>query len=141
MADNIFEQTRDALKDLDTFLSDEKVIAITTALDALLKLVETFVDKDKINDALDSLVGLLGQVKAEIEKLDPSKIDGLDDLSKLAERMKNFITALKGLLPDADLGAADGLAGILDLEPLTKIRDEILGLIESVSNKLKKLKI
>ena len=139
---NVFEQTRDALKDLDGFLSSEKVTAIKNAIGELLKVAELFIDKSKINSVFDTLIKLMTDVRAEIAKLDPTKIPGVGDLSEFAKRLTAFLEALKVLVPEAgSVGDAANLAAVLDLKPLEEIRDEILGFIDSIVAKLGQLKI
>jgi hypothetical protein len=136
MADNLFEDLKKALNDFKSFL-DANVPVIKPAIAALDGIGVP------INDLLDQLVALLGQLKTEIENLDVSAIPGLDQVSQFTSGTKALLEAAKNLLPDASdeidsvLSIADVVTGLPSLD---QIKQEILDLIDAVVADLNQLK-
>jgi len=134
--DNLYEDLKKALEDFKSFL-DTNVPVIKPAIAALQGVGVP------INDLLDQLVELLGQLKTEIQNLDVSAIPGLDEVSAFTGGAKALLEAAKNLLPDASseidsvLSIADVVTGLPSLE---QIKQDILDLLDAVVADLNQLK-
>jgi hypothetical protein len=133
---NLFEQLKEVLQDFKDFL-DENVATIKPAINALAGLIP------QINELLDLLIGLMGSLKTEIEKLDVSAIPGIEEVSSFTTKIRAFLEAAKNLLPDEEetidevLGVADVVSALPSLD---EIKTEILGLITAITTHLTSLK-
>jgi hypothetical protein len=133
---NLFEQLKEVLQDFKDFL-DENVATIKPAINALAGLIP------QINELLDLLIGLMGSLKTEIDKLDVSAIPGIEEVSSFTTKIRAFLEAAKNLLPDEEetidevLGVADVVSALPSLD---EIKTEILGLITAITTHLTSLK-
>jgi ABC-type transporter Mla subunit MlaD len=132
---SLFEDLKEALKDFNDFL-DANIGPISQAVSALKGVIP------QISELLDKLIELMGKLRTEIDELDVA-IPGLTEAAEFTDKMKSFLTSMKTLLPDeADeidsvLEVADVVTG---LPSLSDIKDEILGLIDSIVGHLTTLK-
>jgi len=137
MADtNLFQELKDVLQDFKDFL-DENVATIKPAINALASLIP------QINDLLDLLIGLIGNLKSEIQNLDVSAIPGLEEVSSFTTKIRAFLEAAKNLLPDQSddidqvLSVADVVTGLPSLDD---VKAEILALLDAINAHLTSLK-
>lgn len=133
---SLFEDLKNALKDFKEFL-DENVNTIKPAIAALKSLVP------QITELLDKLVDLMGKLKTEINELNVSAIPGLAEASEFTDKMKNFLNAMKTLLPD-EAGEIDSVLEVANLvtglPSLDEVKAEILSLIDAIIGHLNTLK-
>lgn len=133
---SLFEDLKNALKDFKEFL-DQNVNTIKPAIAALKSLVP------QIAELLDKLVGLMGKLKTEIQNLNVGAIPGLAEASQFTDKMKNFLTATKTLLPD-EASEIDSVLAVADvvtgLPSLDDVKAEILSLIDAIVGHLNTLK-
>jgi hypothetical protein len=96
-----------------------------------------------IDDLLNALGDLLGQLKTEIQNLDVSNIPGLDEVSTFTSGTKALLEAAKNLLPDASseidsvLAIAEVVTGLPSLD---QIKQDILDLIDAIVGHINTLK-
>ena len=138
MADtNLFEEMKTVLTDFKSFL-DTNVPTIKPAVQALASIVP------KIVELIDLLVGLMGKIKAEIDKIKLNGIPGLDKVSEFTGKIKSFLTTAKDILPDDADSAVDSVLSVVNvvgsLPSLDQIKNELFGLIDAITNHLKSLK-
>jgi ABC-type transporter Mla subunit MlaD len=133
---SLFEDLKNALKEFKDFL-DQNVNTIKPAIAALKSLVP------QITELLEKLVELMGKLKTEIQNLNVNAIPGLNEASQFTEMMKNFLNAMKTLLPDE----ADEIDSVLEvanlvtgLPSLDAVKAEILSLIDAITGHLNTLK-
>ena len=133
---SLFEDLKNALQEFKDFL-DQNVNTIKPAVAALKSLVP------QITELLEKLVELMGKLKTEINNLNVNAIPGLNDASQFTEMMKNFLNAMKTLLPDE----ADEIDSVLEvanlvtgLPSLDSVKAEILSLIDAITGHLNTLK-
>lgn len=133
---SLFEDLKNALKDFKDFL-DTNVGTITPAIAALKSLIP------QITELLTKLVELMGKLKTEIQNLDVGNIPGLSEATQFTDKLKNFLTTTKTLLPD-EAGEIDSVLAVADvvtgLPSLTDVKAEILGLIDAIVGHLNTLK-
>lgn len=136
MAVNLFQELKDALQDFKDFLHP-KVALIKDAINALALMVP------QINTLLDQLIGLLGDLKEEIEKLDPSVIPHLEDVTTFTEKIKGTLLAAKNLLPE-QAEAIDDVLGVTEvvtsLPSIDAVKQEIISLLDFLVTDLQSLK-
>jgi hypothetical protein len=137
MAENLFEELKDALQEFKDFL-DDNIATIKPAVDALKSIIP-----DQIDELLTKLIELLGKLKTEIENLDVSAIPGLAEVAEFTGAIGPIVEAAKKLLPsesddfDAVLGAADVITGLPSIDD---VKAEITALIDAVVGHLNTLK-
>jgi hypothetical protein len=137
MADTLFDELKDALKDFKDFL-DANVGTIKPAIDALKSIIP-----DQINDLLTKLGELMTKLKTEIQNLDVSAIPGLGEAAEFTGKIGSFVEAAKKLLPadsddfDAVLDAADVVTGLPSIDD---VKAEIIALIDAIIGHLNTLK-
>lgn len=133
---NLFEELKDVLQEFKDFL-DTNVPTIKPAIQALASLIPQIVE------LLDLLIGLMGDLKTEINNLDVSAIPGLAEASEFTEKVKNFLGAAKNLLTDKTdtidqvLSVAEVVTGLPSLD---QVKTEILALIDAITAHLTSLK-
>jgi len=133
---NLFEQLKEVLQDFKDFL-DQNVPTIRPAIKALAGLIP------QINDLIELLVGLMNDLKQEVQNLDLSGIANLDKVSEFTTKIGSFLDTTKDLLPDkADTieeirGVANVVTGLPSLDDL---KAEIIGLIDAIVAHLNSLK-
>jgi phage tail tape-measure protein len=137
MADTIFDELKNALKDFKDFL-DANVGTIKPAIDALKSIIP-----DQINDLLGKLGELMTKLKTEIQNLDVSAIPGLGEAAEFTGKIGGFVEAAKKLLPgdvdefDAVLAAADVVTGLPSIDD---VKAEIIALIDAIVGHINTLK-
>lgn len=133
---NVYQELQEVLQEIKDFL-DDNVGTITPAVTALDGLGVP------IKDLIDELIGLLGDLKTEIQNLDVSSIPGLSEISEFTGSVGGLLDAVKTLLPD-ESDTIDDIRGVVDqvsgLPSLDEIKADILGLIDDVVGHLNTLK-
>lgn len=134
---NLFQELKDALQEFKDFL-DENVPTIKPAIQALASLIPQIVE------LIDLLVGLLNQVKTEVQNLDVSAIPGLAEVSEFTGKIDSLVEAARALLPD---DAEESINEVLEvasvvssLPSLDELKTEIVTLIEAIVIHLNSLK-
>ncbi len=133
MADtNLFEQLKKVLTELDVFLEGEVVSKIRKAIEAIALVFP------EITRLIDQLVGLLNQLKTEIEKLDISTIPGLDEISEFTDKVTILLDTAQQLVPTDAVGEVRNVAGLVTSLPALgdTLKNEIVSLIDKVIGKL-----
>lgn len=137
MATNLFEELKQVLQEFKDFL-DANVPTIKPAIQALASLVPQIVE------LLDLLIGLLQQIKTEIQNLDVSAIPGLSEVSAFTGQITTLVEAARALLPDAlddDVDQVLEVASVVtSLPSLDQVKGEILTLVDAVVAHLNSLK-
>ncbi len=134
--DNLFEQLKTVLQDFKNFL-DTNVPTIKPAIQALASLIPQIVD------LLDLLIGLMNDLKTEVQNLDVSAIPGLDQVSQFTGQITTFLDTTKDLLPDqaSTIEEIRSVANVVTgLPSLDEIKAEILTLIDAITAHLNSLK-
>jgi ABC-type transporter Mla subunit MlaD len=133
MADaNLYQELKDSLQQLKDFLQ-ANTGTIKPAIQALASIVTL----------IDQLIGLLNQVKTEINNLNVSGIPGLAQVTGFTQNVTTFLNTAKALLPgeaatiDEVLGAANVVGSLPSLD---QVKQEILDLIDAVIADLNQLK-
>lgn len=133
---SLFQDLKDALQEFKDFL-DQNVNTIKPAISALKSLIP------QITELLDKLIDLMGKLKTEIQNLNVSAIPGLDEASAFTDKMKNFLNAMKTLLPDeaSEIDSVLEVANLVTgLPSLDDVKAEILSLIDAITAHLNTLK-
>lgn len=133
---NLFEQLQSVLQDFKDFL-DTNVPTIKPAIQALASLIPQIVD------LLDLLIGLMNDLKTEVQNLDVSGIPGLDEVSQFTGQITTFLDTTQDLLPNqADtIEEIRGVANVVTgLPSLDEVKTEILALIDAITAHLNSLK-
>lgn len=133
---NLFEQLQGVLQDLKSFL-DANATTIRPAIQALASLIPQIVD------LLDLLIGLMNDLKTEVQNLDLSGIDDLDQVSQFTGQITTFLDTTKDLLPEqADtIEEIRSVANVVTgLPSLDELKAEILALIDAISAHLNSFK-
>ncbi len=133
---NLFEQLKDVLQDFKDFL-DQNVPTIRPAIKALAGLIP------QIGDLIDLLVGLMNDLKEEVQNLDLSGINNLDKVSEFTTKIGTFLDTTKDLLPEK-AGTIDEIRSVVNvvtgLPSLDELKAEITGLIDAIVAHLNSLK-
>ncbi len=133
---NLFEQLKDVLQDFKDFL-DQNVPTIRPAIKALAGLIP------QIGDLIDLLVGLMNDLKEEVQNLDLSGISNLDKVSEFTTKIGTFLDTTKDLLPEKT-GTIDEIRSVVNvvtgLPSLDELKAEITGLIDAIVAHLNSLK-
>ncbi len=132
---NLYEELKELLAEFKQFL-DDNVATITPAINALAALVP------QINELIDQLVGLMNDLKTEIQNLDVSGIPGIGEVSEFTGKVTGLLEAARGVLNDDE--AIDRVlqtAGVVtSLPSLDQVKQEILTLIDGIVGHLNSLK-
>ncbi len=133
---NLFEQLKDVLQDFKDFLEDN-ISTIRPAIKALAGLIP------QISDLIDLLVGLMNDLKEEVQNLDLSGINNLDKVSEFTTKIGTFLDTTKDLLPEK-AGTIDEIRSVVNvvtgLPSLDELKAEITGLIDAIVAHLNSLK-
>lgn len=133
---NLFEQLEAALTDFKQFL-DENVPVIKPAINAIAELIP------QVNELLDLLIGLMNDLKTEIQNLDVSAIPGLEEVSEFTGKIGGLLEATAKLLPEAsdEIEEISDVADVVTgLPSLDELKAEIVTLIDAVLAHLNSLK-
>jgi hypothetical protein len=93
---NLIEDLRKEVEDFQTFLEAKKVI-IKPAIKPLDNLT-----KGDVSKLITTLIKLLNDLKKEIDKLDPSLVPGLEDVTTFGQDIKTLLEVSRNLLKDTD---------------------------------------
>ena len=121
----------------DTATTEIYTLSLHDALPILASLVPQIVD------LLDLLIGLMNDLKTEVQNLDVSGIPGLDQVSQFTGQITTFLDTTKDLLPDqaATIEEIRSVANVVTgLPSLDEIKTEILALIDAITAHLNSLK-
>ena len=136
MAVNVYDELKNALTQVKNNL-DEGVAVIKPAVKTLAGAVP------QINDLLAKLVGLLDQLKVEINKLDASAIP-VDKVLPFIDGVKSLLDTSRNILP-ADQGsnidtALEVVTVIKSIPTPEQIKAEVIGLLDAVKNHIASLR-
>src|SRR5712692_8645579 len=92
MAENLYQDLKDALQEFKTFL-DTNVQTIKPAIQALISVIP------QLGDLLTKLIDLMGKLKTEIQNLNVGNIPGLDKVSAFTNAVKVLLQTAENLLP------------------------------------------
>lgn len=137
MADtNLFEELKAVLEDFKAFL-EGNFETIEPAVQAVAALIP------QVNDLIDLLIDLLVKLRTEIENIDLSGIDGVAEFAEFTGKIPALLDAAKKLLPE-EAESIDSIAGVVDvvtgLPAIDDVKDELIGLIGFIVDKLGELK-
>ena len=136
-APNLFQELQTALTDFDNFLTANRD-TIKPAIAPLNQLTG-----GRVTELLDQLIGLMNKLKAEIDKLDPNLVPGLDKVTQFTTSVKTLLTTSKSLLPN-EASSIDDIIGVADivtsLPSIQQLKTELLGLIDKIIGHLNFLK-
>ena len=136
-APNIYEELKKALKDFKDFLT-ANAAKIKPAIKPLDQLTG-----GRVTELLNKLIDLMNKLKAEIAKLDPAAVPGLNEVTTFTGNVKTLLETAKNLLPD-QAGTINDVLAVADvvtgLPSLAQIKQEILDLIQAIINDLQTLK-
>lgn len=137
MADtNVYQDLKDALSKFKDFMTQNLDV-----IKAALKAVAAFIPN--VPQVIDQLIGLLNTLKSEIDKIDPSKLTGVAQISALTDGVGAILTATKALLPDqssAIEGVTTALGVLKSVPSLTQIKTDIISLLTDVTGLLTQVK-
>ncbi|HEV2706887.1 MAG TPA: hypothetical protein VGV59_13240 [Pyrinomonadaceae bacterium] len=135
-AQNLYQELKDALQEFKDFL-DTNVPVIKPAIQALSSMIP------QINELIDKLISLMGDLKNEINNLNVGAIPGLDKVSQFTASVKTLLETSKNLLP----GEADTIDDVLavvnvvtGLPTLDTVKADIIDLINQIVGHLNSLK-
>ncbi len=136
MAENLYQDLKDALQEFKTFL-DTNVQTIKPAIQALISVIP------QLGDLLTKLIDLMGKLKTEIQNLNVGNIPGLDKVSAFTNAVKVLLQTGENLLPK-EKSAIDEVLGVVNvvgsLPTLDQVKQQILDLIDAVVADLNQLK-
>lgn len=136
-ASNLFEDLKRVLTEFKQFL-DQNVGTIRPAVAALRSVVP------QVDELLDRLIALLGQLKTEIQNLNPGAVGpALTQVTQFTTSARTLLETARNLLPN-DAGTIDDILGILNvvgsLPSLDAVKAEIATLIDAVVGHLQTLR-
>lgn len=136
-ASNLFEDLKRVLTEFKQFL-DQNVGTIRPAVAALRSVVP------QVDELLDRLITLLGQLKTEIQNLNPGAIGpALTQVTQFTTSARTLLETAKNLLPN-EAGTIDEILGVLNvvssLPSLDAVKAEIATLIDAVVGHLRTLR-
>ena len=135
---NLIEELKKALNDFKTFLAEKKNV-IKPAIAPLDQLTD-----GKVTKLITTLIKLLNDLKTEIDKLDPSLVPGLEDVTAFSASVKTLVEASRSLLPDETstindvLTVVDVVGGLGTLT--ADVKTEVKGFIDDIIGDLQFLK-
>jgi phage-related protein len=134
---NIYQELKDVLQDFKDFL-DDNVPTIKPAIQALSSLIPQVVE------LLDLLIGLMNDIKTEIQDLDVSAIPGLGEVSSFTDNIRAFLDASSDLIPDEAEGTVEDIRAVINvvggLPSLDEVKQDILDLVDAIVGHLNNLK-
>jgi methyl-accepting chemotaxis protein len=133
---NLYQELKDALQEFKDFL-DTNVPVIKPAIQALSSMIP------QITELLDKLIGLMGDLRNEINNLNVGAIQGLDKVSQFTASVKTLLETSKNLLPN-EAGTIDDVLAVVNvvtgLPTLDAVKADILTLIDQIVGHLNSLK-
>lgn len=136
-APNLFEELKSALQEFKDFL-DANVNTIKPAVAPLDQLTG-----GRVSELITKLIGLMNDLKGEIDKLDPNLVPGLDKVTTFTQSVTTLLQTSKSLLPDQASTIDDilGVAGIVtSLPSIDQLKTELKALIDAIVGHLNSLK-
>lgn len=134
--DNLFEELKSVLADFKQFL-DDNVPTIKPAINQIAALIP------QVNDLVDLLIELMGQLQTAISDLDVSDIPGIQEVSEFTDKLPSLLDSARKLLPD-QTDTIDEIGDVADvvtgLPSLDEVKGEILDLITAIVAHLESLK-
>lgn len=133
--ENLFEELKNSLSEFKQFL-DTNVPVIKPAITALKGLGVP------VDELVNQLVTLLGQLKTEIQNLDVGAIPGLEQVSTFTGSIGGLLDAAETLVPSAGSQIAEvrRVAGLVSSLPtLDQVKTEIISLIDAITAHLNSL--
>lgn len=134
--ENVFEELNNALQEFKTFL-DTNVTKIQPAIQLIAGLIP------EINTMINQVIALLKELETEINKLDPSAIPGLDEVTSMAERTTRTLAAARDIIPSQS-GTIDEVTSIArkvgGLSALGDVKQEILDCLAAIITHFESLK-
>lgn len=136
MAVNVYDELKNALTQVKEIL-DQGIAVIKPAVKTLAGAVP------QINELLTKLVGLLDQLKVEINKLDASAIP-VDKVLPFIDGVKTLLDKSRNILP-ADQGsnidtALEVVTVIKSIPTPEQIKAEVISLLDAVKNHIASLR-
>lgn len=136
-ASNLFEDLKRVLTEFKQFL-DQNVGTIRPAVAALRSVVP------QVDELLDRLIALLGQLKTEIQNLNPGAVGpALTQVTQFTTSARTLLETARNLLPN-EAGTLDEILGVLNvvgsLPSLDAIKAEIATLLDAVVGHLRTLR-
>jgi ABC-type transporter Mla subunit MlaD len=134
-APNVFQELKNVLTELKTFLDGPTVAAIKTAIHTLAAIVP------QINDVVTELIKLLTKLDTAIQNLNVAAVGG-DALAKVATfsaSMKTLLETAKGVLPAESAKIDEVITGIdfvSGLPSVDALKGEIHTLLGDLINTL-----
>jgi len=139
-AQNLFDDLKKALNDFKTFLDSKKAV-IKPAIAPLDQLTD-----GKVSELITTLIDLLNKLKDEVNKLDPSIVPGLQDVTSFSQSVKTLVETSKTLLTKPEqqqaiqsvldvVGVVGGLGALT-----TQVKQEVIDLIQAIITDLQFLK-
>lgn len=135
---------KSVLQDLQTNLADfegflkTNVGTIRTAFQALHSLFP------QVDELLDKLIKLMNDIQTEVQSLDISKIQGVEQVTNFTTMLTNLLNTLKGLLPSDQKAIEDvlGVANIVGELPQLggEVKDKVIQSIQAIIGYLKQIK-
>lgn len=136
MASNLYEELKEVLQEFKDFL-EENVPTIKPVVAQLIELVP------QLGELIDLLIGLMNDLKTEIENLDVSAIQDLDKVSEFSDQVVGFLDQAKKLLPE-QAGTIEDVRDVAEvvgsLPTIDQVKTEILSLIDAIVAQLNNLK-
>ncbi len=136
MAENLYNDLEKVLKDFSDFLHP-KIALIKPAVRALAAIVP------RINDLITQLIGLLQNLKTEIQNLNVGAIQNLDQVSAFTGHVTTFLTSAKALLPDqaTTIDEVLDIANVVgSLPTIDQVKGKIIELVDGLVTDLTSLK-
>lgn len=133
---NLYQDLKDALQEFKDFL-DTNVPVIKPAIQALSSMIP------QINELIDKLISLMGDLRTEINNLNVGAIPGLDKVSQFTASVKTLLETSKNLLP-GEADTIDDVLGVVNvvtgLPTLDTVKADIIALIDQIVGHLNSLK-
>src|SRR5437588_6462220 len=134
--ESLYQDVKTQLIDFQGFLKDhrDEVKPSVQAIRAVLP---------QVDDLLNKLIDLMGQIKTAIQNLDVSHIPGVQQVTTFTQKITTLLQTVVNLVPsEADaintvLGIAKVVGGLSDLG--ASLKTDISNLIDAIVNDLKSL--
>jgi hypothetical protein len=132
MADNLFQELKDALTQFKTFLS-ANAATIKPVIAALKPLVP------QIGELLSKLIELMNKLKTTIQNLNIGAIQGLDKVSQFTTAVTTVLHTAQALLPQQapDIQKVlDAASVVTSLPSFDQLKAEIIALLDAIIGEL-----
>ncbi|MGB9366936.1 MAG: hypothetical protein WCE79_13085 [Xanthobacteraceae bacterium] len=135
MAENLFQELKDALAQFKTFLHDNAT-TIKPVIVALKPLVP------QIGELLNKLIELMNKLKTTIQNLNVGAIPGLDKVSQFTTAVTTVLHTAQALLPQQapDIQKVlDAASVVTSLPSFDQLKAEIITLLNDIIGELTNL--